>query len=564
MVILLATASPTPRAGEQTIKFNFQSGYSSSAADARSGFLQKLITMKPHIIFFLFSLSVSTLPAQTQPVQLWQSVEYVKSINIKGPTIALDKFQNTYMLTNQTDESPFSGFTLVKYDTLGNALWKRHSQISIIGVLYGSFTVDSTGNAYVSQWYDGGLPGYDADALLIRYAPDGTKLWEANYGLGQTGDSYIYYSEMDTLNGRLITLGMNLHDTIPDENFLLVQAVDTSDGSVAWKTKISGVFRPQNLRVQSGHIQLLSTQYKPDSKYFVNTLLDFEGNVTAQYEKPYSGYEVDFNYISKTGDVVFGNRAFGFAVTRVNVEGDTLWRHEYPNWYEKNWVRGIVEDDSLNVYATGSTQLNEQNSCFTVLKLKDGVVLWEKFFQMKPNSFNTGEQLFINDDLLTAIGGSNVTVDSSRIVLKLYNYHSGEELYQIIVEYGKKNIGNQTFAICSKIFYTGIVHENITNTVNIISGVFKLPKISTNVVNQPNISIPSLFPNPATEQVYIYDIDLRMFNRIIVQNMKGEIIMQKKVTNSFDDILLAAFPIGTYVISLQGKGVCISKKIVKI
>jgi hypothetical protein len=40
--------------------------------------------------------------------------------------------------------------------------------------------------------------------------------------------------------------------------------------------------------------------------------------------------------------------------------------------------------------------------------------------------------------------------------------------------------------------------------------------------------------------------------------------MQKKVTNSFDDILLAAFPIGTYVISLQGKGVCISKKIVKI
>jgi hypothetical protein len=103
------------------------------------------------ILLLLAALRASAL-AQGQPVQIWQAVEYVQMINIKGPVIALDRFQNTYMLTNQTDESPFSGFTLVKYDTLGNALWKRHSQISIIGALYGSFTVDSMGTTQNSPF----------------------------------------------------------------------------------------------------------------------------------------------------------------------------------------------------------------------------------------------------------------------------------------------------------------------------------------------------------------------------------------------------------------------------
>jgi len=524
--------------------------------------------MKLLNFFFFCAILVQSLPAQNQPVQLWQAVEYVKSINIKGPAIALDKFQNTYMLTNQTDESFFGGFTLVKYDTMGNALWKQHSQLGIIGVLYGSFTVDSAGNSYVSQWYDGGLPGYDADAVLIKYSPDGIKLWVANYGFDQAGDNYIYYSELDTINGRLITLGMNLHDTIPSENFLFLQAVDTSNGGVIWNTKISGVFRPQNLRIQSDHVQLLATQYKPDSKYFVNVMVNFEGNVIEQYEKPYSGYEVDFNYISKTGDVVFGNRSFGYNVTRVNIQGDTLWAYTHPqnSGTNKNWVRSIVEDDSLNIYATGSIELPGLDLDMVTCKLdSNGELDWEDLFHSESGSFGDGgNKININNDRLIVSGFTQFENSDLVGTIKVYKINGVIEQDLLL---SNENIFTIENGLTSKnkLFYTSMGYQGQTAMDNIlvISGCFDLPQISSvNILIDMNMI--TAFPNPTVDFVFISNIDTGIFDKISVTNSKGESIINKKIEEKQEKILLSGMPSGFYTVSLYGKGVQINKKIVKI
>lgn len=525
--------------------------------------------MKLFGLLFFHAISILTICAQPQPVQLWQTAEYVKSMNIKGPAIALDKFQNTFMLTNQTDESPFGGFTLVKYDTMGNVLWKRHSEFGIIGILYGSFTVDSMGNTYVGQWYDGGLPGYDADAVLIKYAPDGAKLWEANYGINQPGDSYIYYSEMDTLNSRLITLGMNLHDTIPTENFLFVQAVDTTDGSIIWKTKIPGVFRPQNLRIQSDHIQLLSTQYKPDSKYFANTLIDFDGSVLAQYEKPYSGYEVDFNYISKTGDVIFGNRAFGYNVTRVDVMGDTLWAYSHPlnSGTNKNWVRSLDEDAFLNVYATGSVELPGLDLDIVTCRINNnGKLDWEDVFH--PTNSNFGD------------GGNKVNIDNSRLVvsgfmqlgnsdlvgiIKIHNTDNGAVEQDVIVSNENIFTIENSFLLEERLFYTSIGYQGqvASNNITAVTGCFALPQISSvNDIERSNII--SAFPNPTMNYIYISDIDISIFNSISIYNSKGEILASKKIYNTKEKISLASLPPGAYTICLYGKNIQVNKNIIKI
>jgi hypothetical protein len=461
------------------------------------------------ILLLLAALRASAL-AQGQPVQIWQAVEYVQNINVKGPVIALDKFQNTYMLTNQTDESPFSGFTLVKYDTLGNALWKRHSQISIIGALYGSFTVDSTGNAYVGQRQDGGLPGYDADALLIKYAPDGTKAWEANYGLNQAGDSYIYHSEMDTLHGQLITLGMNWHDTLPGENFLFVQAVDTADGSVAWRTKIPGVFYPHNLRVQAGHIQLLSTRNGSGGKYLVNTLVDFEGNVTAQYEKPHSGYGTDFNFISKTGDIIFGNRAFGYNVTRVDVHGDTLWTYVHPlnSGTNRNWVRSIIEDDSLNVYGTGALEVPGQSVEMTTSKINiDGELVWQDVFQSSDGDFaDGGEKASIYKDKLIISGATQLENADVVGIIKLYDVESEFSKYDILITNENVFVINEAFLLDDKIYYVGEGYQsNLNNTIS-VTGCFSIPKISSVVSHVEPSNVINTFPNPTVDLVCISNI----------------------------------------------------------
>ena len=452
-----------------------------------------------YIVLFTAALGYS-LPAQTDPVQLWQSVEYVKSINIKGPTIALDKFQNTYMLTNQTDERPLGGFTLVKYDTSGNLLWKQNSTGSFAGIFYGSFTVDSLGNVYVSENYDGGLPGYDADAILVKYDPSSTKQWTANYGLNQSGDSYLYYSEMDTLNGRLITLGMNLHDTLPDENFLFVQAIDTSDGQVVWRTKIPGIFIPQNLRIQSSNIQLLSTQYKPDSKYFVNTLVDFEGNVIAQYEKPYSAYyTVDFNHISQTGDIIFGNRGFGYNVTRVNVQGDTLWAYEHPlnSGTSKNRVLSVVEDDSLNVYITGTLDLGLFSSELVSTKLDIlGNVIWQKIYHTVSDSFlDYGNHISIFKNNVIISGSSQFANNDIVGILIWYDLWQGEEEHIVFVTNENVFRISQAWGQGNKVFYTSEGYQSTINQMVAVTGCFELPIISTTTNNDVDYYI-NTFPNP--------------------------------------------------------------------
>jgi hypothetical protein len=479
--------------------------------------LEKLLKahhLKSFCLFFcLLSLPIS-LSAQSQPVQLWQAVEYVQSINVKGPTIALDKFQNTYMLTNQTDANFFGGFSLVKYDTLGNVLWNRNYPPGIIGHFYGSFTVDSLGYSYVGLRFDGGLPQYDADAIMLKYDPDGVKVWEASYGLGQAGDSYIYYSEMDTLHGRLITLGVNWNDTIPADNFLFVQAIDTSDGSVIWRTRIPGVFIPQNMRVQAEHIQLLSTKYKADGKYFVNSIINFNGEMMQQYENLYTGYEVDFNYISKTGDVVFGNRGFGYPVTRVDILGDTLWRYEYPNFEQQNnRVRGLIEDDSLNVYAVGSVEIQGLSAEMMTSKIDiDGELVWQDIFHSSEGAFvdGVGSVKLANGELIVC---GNTQFQNTDIVgiIKTYNSFNGAEGFFINISNNNIFWIDDVISYNRNLYYVGEGFQTNLDSMTVSTGCFRYPIITS--LNETHYDSMICAPNPSTTQVKISNIDIGIFKK---------------------------------------------------
>jgi hypothetical protein len=132
-----------------------------------------------HLIILLFAGTIpACLLSQNTPVELWQTGEYVENVQIKSPTIKHDKYLNTFMVTNQGDINPFGGVTLVKYDTAGNLLWNVNYPLGIIGHFYGSFTLDSLGYSYMSLGFDGGLPDYDADAILLKYSPEGEVVWE--------------------------------------------------------------------------------------------------------------------------------------------------------------------------------------------------------------------------------------------------------------------------------------------------------------------------------------------------------------------------------------------------
>jgi hypothetical protein len=522
--------------------------------------------MRYFTIFSFLLLLSFRITGQESPVLLWEAKEFVSNTAIKPSTIFLDKFYNTYMLTTQKDVSPFSGITLVKYDSLGNMLWNINYPPGIIGHFFGSFTLDSLGYSYISLCFDGGLPGYDADAILLKYSPDGEKIWERNYGLSQTGDNYIYYSEMDSL-GRLVVLGMNLGDTPEVDNFLFIAALDTMTGDTIWRTVIPGVFYPQNLKIVGNRIEGLVTQYLPDSKYYGIIQLDFDGNLLQHHSKPYSGYEIDFNTISASGDILFGNRAFGYNVTKLNPEGDTLWNYHFQDALgtSKNWVRGVVEDDSFYVYSTGTAHIYDKYGEFITTKFSsDGEVIWNNIYHLTTDSlFDTGNFVAVDERYVYAIGGSQRAANLSSLILLIYDKHTGNEIYKLIFENGLMHGGDKVIPQKNKIYFSGFSHENNNASTEIITRCILLPQITSSFepeLLQPGINI---YPNPTADWVQIADIDNRTFKQMSIYDADGHLVSSQKVVNTSLNLSLSALPAGTYVIALEGEGVRLNKRVVK-
>lgn len=548
-------------------KMNNNEGHSSADVECPFAKPKKMNVMNYYKLIIIHMFLIFVVRVNAQPKLLWKQTEFVK-IAVPESTIALDRHLNTYMLTIQTDESPSGGFTLVKYDSLGNALWKQHSLSGLAGIIYGSFTVDSTGNAYVSQCYVDLGEYYDAEAVLVKYGADGSKKWEVNYSEAHTGNSYILYSDIDTINGRLITLGMNLNDTITAENFLYVQSVDTADGSIVWRKEMQGVFEPEGMRIQSDHIQILSTRYKTKSKNMVNTLIDFEGNVIAEYEKPYTSGNIDKNYISKTGDVIFGNSSYGYKVTRVNIMGDTLWTYVHPknSSGQKNWSRWVVEDEFQNVYSTGSVEIPGEFLEMVTSKINiKGEIEWEEIFHLNSGDYGDGGlRLSVSNNKLVLSGYSNIQSSVSVGIIKIYNTADGKVEQELIISDDNTILIDNAFIKNNKLYFTGTGYQGViaVGKVLAVTGCYQLPK--TVSVSETNVkSSITTYPNPTADIIKVSDIDTGVFELINVYNAAGSLVASHKIGSSEEQISLSCLPSGLYTISIQGKGIRVNNKVTK-
>ena len=520
--------------------------------------------------YFIILLFVGTIPAcilsQNAPVQLWQSGEYVENVQIKSPTIKQDKFLNTFMITNQGDVNPLGGMTLVKYDTTGNLLWNVNYPPGIVGHFYGSFILDNLGSSYVSLSFDGGLPEYDADAILLKYSSEGEILWEKNYGLDQAGDGYINYSGLDSL-GRLIILGRNQSNVAEEDNFLLLACLDTSAGEIIWEIKIPGIYFPANLKVLSDRIEALAGLSTPNGPYFSIIQTDFNGQILQQSTKSYGDYSFDFNNITKSGNILLGNRSYGYEVDKLNTEGDSIWHYRFQDgiYSSRNWVRSVVEDDSMFVYATGAVELPGLATEFVTTKFSpDGDVLWQNIYHSHGDSLGeSGEYITVDKNFVYASGGTKLADTDAVGLIKVYNKNSGDDVYNITLWNNNIFIIEQTVIQDNKIYYVGTGFENSISQQTVYTGCIQLPKITTTSKNEALLLSISLYPNPASDWVHITDIDTELFKWAEIYDMSGQLIRKFEVKDDLLNIPISSLPAGTYVISVEGNDIRLEKLIVK-
>jgi hypothetical protein len=94
---------------------------------------------------------------------------------------------------------------LTKYNSSGTAIWTRQIGTSGYDYSYG-VAVDTTGNAYISGYTQGGLGGTNAggyDAFLTKYDSSGAVQWSRQVGSGS--DDYGYGVAVDTTGNTYMT-----------------------------------------------------------------------------------------------------------------------------------------------------------------------------------------------------------------------------------------------------------------------------------------------------------------------------------------------------------------------
>ncbi len=506
------------------------------------------------------------LLAQDTPTELWQSVEYVKNINNKGPRIKCDGLGNVYMITTQFDENPFLGFTLVKYDSLGNQLWQRNHPIELAGHIYGDFVVDSLGYTYVSLLFNELFPGAGSDTKMLKYSPDGEKLWEnAGYGNGHIGKNYIFYLSRDSM-GRLFALGSNNNQESEADNFLFVSQIDTSNGSELWRRTFPGGHWPQGIRAWTeDRIEVLATRFAAGIQYYDIIQLDKLGEPIQYSSKPYTGYTLDFNLISRTGDVIAGNRAFGYTVTRLNAAGDTLWRYALPEGIIGDKVLGLAEDDSLNVYVTGMWRdINANRDILTTKFSEAGELLWQKNYDYLGTGLpDGGSDIVVDSQFVYVIGSSEIEDGKGLLTILIYNRWNAEEAYMINMERGLKFNGNSILANKNKFFYTSLSHMNTPTSSEIVTGCFRMPEIVSTPWQPETGQQLEVYPNPFVQELYLRNIDIQVFKSVELFDMQGRLLLSKILSGEQEHLVLEGQGYkGMLTLVLRGKGVALSKKII--
>ncbi|MCY7328118.1 MAG: T9SS type A sorting domain-containing protein, partial [Saprospiraceae bacterium] len=188
-------------------------------------------------------------------------------------------------------------------------------------------------------------------------------------------------------------------------------------------------------------------------------------------------------------------------------------------------------------------------------------VIWEKAYRLKEeNTPDTGNSLFVGEQYVFAVGGGTDSTGKTLGVINVYDKVKGDEIYTILIEQDSVVSIEKCIVVKNKIYYTGYSHNNLV--VNIITGAFLLPKItsSSHVFLDSNLKV---FPNPTVDQLNIDNIDPSVFNYLEVASISGQVMMRSAIKENTVTVDMSAYPAGVYLISMQGKGVVITKKIIK-
>ena len=525
-------------------------------------------------IIAVFYGGLGQLLAQTAtPTQKWKTVEMAGEINLRAPTIKVSDAKKLYMVTNADDLPFFGGVTLIRYDSLGEAIWNKQevpNSVPFAPCAYGSFAVENNNDCYVSINH-APLPDFNSQVDLFKFsAIDGTEIWKKSFLEAPVGNSFLYQSEFAP-NGDLIVVGENVNNNDTLHNFTFITAIDPATGTTKWSTRFEGYYYVSSMALFNDSIRLVTGTFPYFSPYYFSLItLDYAGNIVSRYDKPLIG-ALSNSIAAATGEVFLSkNRLnYDYSLTKLNAVGDTLWRYEYPNPTEdKNfWVTAMVADSVGDVYMTGLVKLSDGKTVCATTKVasSDGQVLWQALGLSIDNLGDAGEFLAEGEDYIAVAGATQFPNTDVVGFIAVYDKVTGAEEFVITLPYDNifEVIGLSTLG--NEIYFVGTGFMTNLDSITAVMGCFVLPMVSS--ITGPSdtewSNTWSVYPNPTVYGIQVSQIDRRQVEYYQLLNPAGSIVMEGVVNATELYLNVEQLPAGQYTLVLSGKQLRVAKNIIK-
>ncbi len=432
------------------------------------------------ILFFVCSINIL---AEETPQTAWGK-QY--GFALDNLVVAADKSGNCFIagVTSDSLSSSFAGKKdafVRKFDALGNVLWTINVG-STADDYCSAITTDLNGNCYVAGKTEGELASTNlggSDAFIIKINPSGNIIWKKQFGTNKNDD---LQSAVADNNGDLFVAGStlgNLDGTNAGSLDAILLKLDTA-GNVVWQKQYG---------TRGGETADHIAFDKNKSVYVILTT------------KMILQYDLNGNYVGKNQH--------------------TLYQ-----------AKGIVLDDSLNMYVGGYRGISNGSVALLIKYDKNFKKIWERTFGSGPWT-GINSMIPFQDGTGDMLVGVCQNYPNCLGVCRRYDTNGNVKWEYILKDNeGKSTCGHLVAADGSgNCFLTGFTSGNLFGTLVNSQEVF-LAKISViTSINDDRGGIPDKFEleqnypnpfNPTTKISYSTPVDSQI--KLTIFNIDGKIV----------------------------------------
>lgn len=470
----------------------------------------------------------------------------------EGKLITKDNSGNIVVAGNEGPQR--SRGTLLKYDPSGNLIWKFSDPSLQGGILPNQLLTDSMDGIYVC--------GYLGVGAFLKITPSGTLSYILNTTLGSD------VSAMAIMPGGESFLLANYNTTVRHIEVIKVG----QNGNILWQNYLSDsayTNGTENLLLSnSNYLYVVYTYFgiPGHQQDIAIAKLDTAGNILWKkyFNSPSSSLDIDVRAAIDMNENIYvtgisDSLSWETIVVKYDSSGNFKWQRRFPN-YSDGWniPTDLVLDISGNIYITGSSDTTFNTArCATSMIDSMGNLKWTALYL---DYLSVGKAISYNNGNVFVTGSSYNFNARSNIVVLVYDT-TGLLLYSDTVTSSdgvNSNGGSDIVNDGSGCFYiTGVSDSWLT-----MSEIATLKYCDINL-NVPENAIENnlvVFPNPASDQMFINSLNGEEITSVKIYSVTGEIIKTEFINNSFHVLDMHNISPGFYFMVIESGNAIVSKK----